>query len=181
MNTRPFSKYVVAGSIALAAPLIAFAQPAGHGPDSRPGYGQQPMMQGAGAAGAMHGMRGMHHGDGHGRMHGMRGMHHGEGYGIGLGMRLLRGLDLSEEQRDRIFEILHAQAPQVRAKGKELRQARQELQRLALSTEFDEARVKAASDRTARAIADIAQLRTAAANQVYRLLTPEQQQTVQQR
>ena len=58
------------------------------------------------------------------------------------GAGILRGVNLSEAQRDRVFAILHAQAPQMRAQALEAQTARQALQQVALAGELDEAKLQ---------------------------------------
>ena len=57
---------------------------------------------------AFQGAHGGHHGCGDFSAHG------GPGMGGGMMSPHLRGLNLSEAQRDKIFEIMHAQAPAMR-------------------------------------------------------------------
>jgi Spy/CpxP family protein refolding chaperone len=90
----------------------------------------------------------------------------------------LRGLDLSEAQRDKVFAIMHAQAPKMREQSKLVRAARMELGGLATAATLDPAQLKAASDKLARAIADMSESRVSTRNQIFQLLTPEQKQQV---
>lgn len=155
MNSRLRIAALAAGlSITTALAAGAFAQGA-------------PAASGADRSEPPHGLA--HHGAA------MHPVHMGaEGFGP-MGRGLLRGLDLTEAQRDRVFGIMHAQAPALREQAKHLRQAQRELNTLALATELDEARLKAAVDRAARSMADMALLRTRTHNEVFKLLTPEQQ------
>ena len=109
--------------------------------------------------------------------------HHGMHGGPGMfgGERLLRGLDLTEAQRDKIFQLMHAQAPAMRDKGKEIHKARAELRKLAFSAEYDEARVKALSEAAAAAMAEMAQMRARLGHEIYQILTPEQRKTLEER
>ena len=106
---------------------------------------------------------------GAGMMH-RHGLHHAE---PGL-MPMLRHLDLSEAQQDKVFAIMHAQAPQMREHGKALHKARTELRDLALSDKFDDARARALADTAARAQSEMALLRARTVQQIFALLTPEQ-------
>lgn len=168
-----FAGLVVAGGLALSVPFLVAAQSA----PGTPGEGPQARAH----------MMKAHARDGHERHHGMR---HGRGMEHGLGMEhgmrggefgLLRGLDLTEEQRDRIFQIRHASEPAFRDQAKALRGARGEFAKLALSSEYDEAQVKALAERTAQAMSNMAQLRARNMNEVFRVLTPEQQAQVKER
>lgn len=92
----------------------------------------------------------------------------------------LHGIDLTEAQRDKIFEIMHAQAPTVRQKAKEARTAREALRDLAMSPQYDEGRARALAAEGAKADADLALLRVRSDHEIFALLTPEQRQTVQE-
>ncbi|HLT25435.1 MAG TPA: Spy/CpxP family protein refolding chaperone [Zeimonas sp.] len=163
MKPARIAAFTVAGSLALAAPFLVSAQSSSDGPQARPSNVQMKQH-----AHWRHG--GGHHA--HGKWaHGKRG--HGD--------RFLRGLDLSDEQRDRIFEIRHATAPKMREQMKVLRETRGEFGRLALSNEYDEAKVRALAERNAQAMSEIAQLRARSMNEIYQVLTPEQQAKLQER
>jgi SAM-dependent MidA family methyltransferase len=62
-----------------------------------------------------------------------------------------------------------------------LRETRDEFAKLALSSDYDEAKVKTLADRNAQAISEMAQLRARNMNEIYKVLTPEQQAKVQER
>jgi Spy/CpxP family protein refolding chaperone len=123
-----------------------------------------------------------HHGRGGHRHHetadhpGPRGGAFGQG-----GFGFLRGLDLSEAQRDRIFEIMHRQAPVLRESAKAVGRVRQELGALAMSGQYDEAKARSLSEALAGATAGIALERARAANAVWQVLSEEQRQQVQAR
>lgn len=186
MKSRRITRFIVAGGVALAAPLFAAAQPGPSGPMQGPGPGA-----GRPDAAQMPGPRhGMHGGPGHwehGRMHhGMqgpqRGMHGPMQFrGDGAGMGWLRGLNLTEQQRDKVFAVMHASAPALREQGKVLQQTRRELARLPLSADYDQAKARALAERHAQAMAQMAELRARNMNEIYRQLTPEQQKHVSER
>ena len=100
--------------------------------------------------------------------------------GFGPGMeggrmpRYLHSLNLSEAQRDRVFEIFHGQAPAMREKVKAARNAEESLRKLVLSTEYTEPKARALSDGAARAMADLSLARAKAERQIYEVLTAEQ-------
>lgn len=172
-NRRFLKQAAFAASLALFAPLMALAQP-GPGPGGPMGQGG-PGMQG------MQGMQGMHRGSGmheghrmdHGRGGHGRGMHEGMG-GMDGGMRMLRGLNLTEAQRDQVFSLMHKQAPAAREQGKAIQKARQELRTLAMSAQYDDARAKTLADSIAAATAEMALTRARTGQEIYKLLTPEQ-------
>ena len=103
------------------------------------------------------------------------GMHHGGG-----GQRWLRGLDLTEAQRDQVFKIFHEQAPAMREHAKAAREAGRELRAAATSPNFDPARARSLADAQAKAMAEMAFLRADATSRVVAILTPEQRQKLQE-
>ena len=122
------------------------------------------------------------HGRHHGGHEGMRrGMGMGMEMGMGTGTEFLRGVRLTDAQRDQVFSLMHQQAPVMRDKVKALGKTRQELRALALSPQFDEARAKSLSEGLASGIADMAMARARTANAVWQLLTPEQKAQVEAR
>jgi Spy/CpxP family protein refolding chaperone len=90
-------------------------------------------------------------------------------------------LQLTEAQRDKLFELRHAQAPAMRAQLKELRAARTELRALAMSDRYDEARAAQLGDRAAKAQTRLALLQAKGQNEFYKVLTPEQRQKLEAR
>lgn len=111
-------------------------------------------------------------------------MHKGGGMGGDGGggmMRMLRGLDLSDAQRDQIFELKHAQMPAMREQMKVVRGLRDQLRDAALAQTYDAAKVKALTEQQAEAMAGMMQMRLAHQHAVYQLLTPEQREALKQR
>jgi len=104
----------------------------------------------------------------HTAMHGEMGMHGGGP------MRFLRGLNLSEAQRDQVFQIFHDQAPAFHEHTKQVRQAREQLMSLARSDSYDEGRARQAADSLAKAESAMALLRVQTMRRVRDILTPEQ-------
>jgi Spy/CpxP family protein refolding chaperone len=92
---------------------------------------------------------------------------------------MLRGLTLTESQRDKVFTIFHAQAPTLRENIKALRRAHEDLEQLALSAHFDQAKAKSLVDSCARSIGTLALLRAEGEHEIYALLTEEQRQQLQ--
>ncbi len=164
MKTARIAAFTVAGGLALAVPFLVSAQSSAQ---NAPQATSAPMVKSQHAH-WRHGGEGHRGGE---AMFGRRG--HGDGF--------LRGLELSDQQRDRIFEIRHAAAPKMREQAKALRETRGEFAKLALSPDYDAAKAKALADRNAQAISEMAQLRARSMNEIYQVLTPEQQAKVQQR
>ena len=86
----------------------------------------------------------------------------------------LRQLDLSDAQRDRVFEIMHGQVPVMREKVKAARNAEESLRKLVLSTEYTEPKARVLSDGAAKATAELSLARVMAERQIYEALTVEQ-------
>jgi Spy/CpxP family protein refolding chaperone len=91
---------------------------------------------------------------------------------------LLRGLDLTDEQRDAVFKIFHEQMPTVHDKMKALRAGREQLREAAMTATYDPGKVRELADAQGKLMADLIVLRTESFNKVYALLTPEQQKKV---
>jgi Spy/CpxP family protein refolding chaperone len=91
---------------------------------------------------------------------------------------LMRALDLSDDQRDKIFDIMHAQTPAARDKMKELRKGRDDLHAATVAANYDAKKVRELANAQAKVIADLIVMRTETFNKVYGLLTPEQQKKV---
>jgi len=113
-----------------------------------------------GKAGACDGKDGMH--GGHGMM------------GDKMTMRGLHRLDLSEAQQDKIFDIMHAQAPAMREQMKSLRNSEKELQALKATPDYSEAKARQLVDQIAKQRADMEMSRLQAERKVMDILTPEQ-------
>ena len=189
MTKRLFTALAVAGTLAIAAPMLAGAQGS---PDSRaegPRAGATQGQDGAEGGQRMHRHERMHRMHGHERMHREHGRHHAHGDehggdamgGYGFGPRMLRGLDLSEAQRDRLFEVRHAEAPAMREQGKIVREAHRELRALSMSDAYDDAKAREIIERGAKAMAEMARLRARSGNELWKLLTPEQREKLAER
>ncbi len=109
---------------------------------------------------------------------GMRGTSMHGGHGMkGDGMAMLRGLhrlDLSEAQEDKIFDIMHAQAPAMRDQMKSLRKAETELKTLKTAPDYSEAKARKLIDGIASQRAAMEMSRLQAERKVMDVLTPEQ-------
>jgi Spy/CpxP family protein refolding chaperone len=96
-------------------------------------------------------------------------------------MMQLRGLDLSEAQRDQIFKIFHEQSPAMREQMKQMRQARMELAQAAGGDRYDAERVRAAAEAQGKAATQLALLRAQTIQRVHEVLTPEQRAKLKER
>lgn len=86
----------------------------------------------------------------------------------------LRDLSLTEAQRDKVFEIMHGQAPAMRDKAKALHQAEGELRALAAGPDYNEGKARVLTEAVAKAMSEMTLARLKAERQVYEILTPEQ-------
>jgi Spy/CpxP family protein refolding chaperone len=109
-----------------------------------------------------------------GAMRGSMGMHGGHGM-------MLRGLDLTEAQRDQIFKIHYDQMPAMREQMKQVRRAREELAQAAKADRFDEARARQAADALGKAVSAMAVMRAQTSSRVRAVLTPEQRSRLDER
>jgi Spy/CpxP family protein refolding chaperone len=96
-------------------------------------------------------------------------------------MRALRGLDLTDAQREQVRAIFTEQAGALRERMQAARGAQQELRALALSPNFDSGRAREFADTAAKAQADLALMRAESMSKVVALLTPEQRAKLEQR
>ena len=86
----------------------------------------------------------------------------------------LRGLNLSDAQNERVFTILHGQAPRRRALDLAERKAGEALRALASAPEFDGVAASAAAQALGQAIADQELLRLQTRAMLKGVLTPQQ-------
>ncbi len=86
----------------------------------------------------------------------------------------LRGIDLSEAQRDKIFALTHAQVPTAREQFKALEKAQRELRALVFQGPYDEAKARALADAAGRAQTELALSRARTDAQILQVLTSEQ-------
>lgn len=93
---------------------------------------------------------------------------------------LLRGIELSEAQEDRIFAATHAQAPALREQEKIAFKANAQLRELAASSAYDDAQAAALASTAAQAMAKISLLQARLEQQLLAVLTPEQRKQAQE-
>ena len=90
----------------------------------------------------------------------------------------LRGIDLSEKQRDALFDLMHAQQPVQRTLEKKALRALDGLRRLAATDSFDVKAARALANDYAQAVGELTFNRAQADAQLRALLTAEQRQRV---
>lgn len=105
----------------------------------------------------------------------------GHGMHRGGPMMMLRGLDLTQAQRDQVFQIHHDQEPAVHEQMKQVHQAREDLMQLARADNFDEGRARQAADAQAKALSALAVIHAQTINRVRAILTPEQRARLDER
>jgi Spy/CpxP family protein refolding chaperone len=89
-------------------------------------------------------------------------------------LHMVKGLQLTEAQGDKVFAILYALEPQLREQSKAIRKMEDALHDFVFSDRVDEARLKPLVDSGASAIETLIELKARADHQIYALLTPEQ-------
>jgi len=156
-HTRAWPRMLVT-SVVAASPLVGFATPPVDSADE---------AHGAPGAFGCHAPRGPMAGPGFGSFPG--GEHPWD-----IPPPFLAGLTLTEDQQDKVFAILHAAAPALREQEKALRQAREALEDLIATAQYEETRAKALANASANADSQLALLRARTERAIYLLLTPPQ-------
>jgi Spy/CpxP family protein refolding chaperone len=105
----------------------------------------------------------------------------GPGPDMPFGRMPLHGLKLSDAQQDKLFAIMHAQAPERREHEKAIRKAHEALRELGRADKFDDAKAGALSRDLGQAVAAEALLRARTEAQALAVLTPEQREQLRQR
>jgi periplasmic protein CpxP/Spy len=93
----------------------------------------------------------------------------------------LMGVNLSEDQQDKVFAILHAAAPQLRERMKAARKARDALRELSESADYDNGKATSLAQAQASAESQLTLLRTRTDHDIYLVLTPEQRTQIAER
>jgi periplasmic protein CpxP/Spy len=101
--------------------------------------------------------------------------------GPGMPPPFLHGLDLTEAQQDKIFTILHSQAPYAREQDKALRKAREALHAQASSALYDDAKAASLAQAAAQAMSNLELGRVRTEQKLLAVLTAEQRKQVAQR
>ena len=84
-------------------------------------------------------------------------------------------LSLSESQRDRVFSIMHAQAPLLYEQHKIIRKAYIDLHNLAISGDYSDESARPITEKLGKAHANVALILTQGEHQIHALFSPEQQ------
>jgi Spy/CpxP family protein refolding chaperone len=96
-------------------------------------------------------------------------------------MKMLGDLNLTEAQKGQIEALLNKDETEIRGKFKAERKAKAELRRLAFSTEYTDDKAKALLAKSLPMHEQFMLQKARLDNAVFKLLTPEQQQKLQQR
>jgi Spy/CpxP family protein refolding chaperone len=86
----------------------------------------------------------------------------------------LRGLELTEAQQDKLFSLMHEQAPNERQQSMAALKALEELRRLAVSDRFDADKARVLAEAHAQAMAKVTLMHAEIDAKVRALLTPGQ-------
>jgi protein CpxP len=89
-------------------------------------------------------------------------------------------LDLTDAQKTRVQEILDSHQNDLRTLGSRAMTAHQALDTATTSDSFDEATIRTKAAEAAAADADMAVMRARVYNEVYQILTPDQQKQLKQ-
>lgn len=88
---------------------------------------------------------------------------------------MMRRLDLTPEQRERMRDVLRQDADERKAKATELREVQQEMRRYSFGSGFDSARIGELAQRQGALMAELQMMRAERLNVVYQeVLTDEQ-------
>lgn len=93
----------------------------------------------------------------------------------------LRDLNLSEDQADKVFAILHAAAPTLRDQAKAAHKAHEALHGLGRAESFDSAHASQLAEAQGKADAQLELTRLRVDHDIYRVLTPEQRTQIEDR
>jgi periplasmic protein CpxP/Spy len=99
-----------------------------------------------------------------------------------IGMPLLppiiSQLDLTEEQQDKVFELMHDKAPAIFENEKIARKTMQELQQLTKFDRFDAAKAKSLAEAHGKALSELTYLHTVIQAQIWAVLSADQRKRV---
>jgi len=97
----------------------------------------------------------------------------------GAAPRHFRLLDLTQAQRNSIFDIKYQSMPTMRQHYQQMRDTRLALREASAGANYDAAKVRSLADKLGKLQADIAALRAADQHKIYAVLTPQQQAQLQ--
>ncbi|MBI5891668.1 MAG: periplasmic heavy metal sensor [Nitrosomonadales bacterium] len=97
---------------------------------------------------------------------------------MGMPQPFFAQLDLTDEQQDKVFKLMHDKAPALFENEKIARRAMQELQQLTRSERFDAAKAKSKAEAHGKALAELAYLNTVIQAQIWSVLSAEQRKQI---
>lgn len=157
MNKSKLTQLLLATTMAL--PLLARAE------DAMPPQGDRPPLAGP-------------RGDGpRGEFPGGR---HGGHFGA-PGLPFLHGLELSDSQQDKLFQLMHNQAPYLREQQRAHEKAMRALHEMGDAEKFDDAAATRLAQAAAQAQANLTLSHIRTHQKVLALLTPEQRKQLEER
>ncbi|WP_051293756.1 Spy/CpxP family protein refolding chaperone [Pseudoduganella violaceinigra] len=106
---------------------------------------------------------------------------HGEMHGGRAGMHFLHGLELSESQEDKLFQLMHSQAPYLREQERAHDKAVRALHEMGNADKFDDAAAAKLAQAAAQAQANLMLAHIRSHQKVLALLTPEQRKQLDER
>jgi len=86
----------------------------------------------------------------------------------------MEALDLSETQRDKVFQIVHSAEPSLHEKQKVIRKTQELLHQLTTADQFDATKARLIADEHAKALADLLYIHTETQAKVWGILTDMQ-------
>ena len=116
------------------------------------------------------------HGHGHGHGHGQQGGSHQAGPDGRMHGRIFAQLDLTEDQKTRIHELMGEHQSAVEPLRQQVREGHQQVAQLVHAEAIDEAAIRAAVTAGAQVDADMAVERARLVQQIRSILTPEQRE-----
>jgi periplasmic protein CpxP/Spy len=157
MNKSKLTQLLLATAMAL--PLLARAE------DSMPPQGDRPPLAGPRGDGP----RGEFPGGRHG------------GHFRAPGLPFLHGLELSDSQQDKLFQLMHNQAPYLREQHRAHEKAMRALHEMGDAEKFDDAAATRLAQAAAQAQANLTLSHIRTHQKVLALLTPEQRKQLEER
>lgn len=97
------------------------------------------------------------------------------------GMHFLRGLELSDSQEDKIFQLMHSQAPYLHEQQRAHEKAMRALHDMRSADKFDDAAAAKLAQAAAQAQANLMLAHIRTHQKILALLTPEQRKQLEER
>jgi protein CpxP len=95
--------------------------------------------------------------------------------------KMFRGLGLSEQQRDQMFELRHSSKPQMRELRKRQRAAKRAIRDMVVAGQVDQSQLETLSTEIGQVSAEMVRARVAVRVEMMSVLTPEQRAKLKER